>query len=169
MQWRAVACLLLLVGSVGCLAMPFGEPTPQDEPAPVMLVNNATQTETFTVGVIGEEDNLTIYRRNTSNFNLSPGPGSGTHIIGGTTKIEFPESAQIYGDHTLEPGEQKLVNVTDVAPNEAIVVLVYDEEDQTYRAIKTLSCSTAILGYRVTSQAGGPDDWTMSTHQCSSF
>ena len=49
---------IAVVGAVvfaGCGVLPFGEPAPQAEPAPVMLVNNTMQTETFTVGVVGEK------------------------------------------------------------------------------------------------------------------
>lgn len=169
-RWGIVG-LVLLVGLAGCSAVPLGEPSPQEKPAPVMLVNNETQTETFTVSVVKENHNLTIHRKNGDVFNLTVHGGSttGKASVNKFVKIEFPESAQMHGEHRLQPGEKKQIDVEGVAPDEAIVVLVYDEEDGTYRSIKTLSCSGAIQGYRVTSQKGGSDDWTMSTHQCSNW
>ncbi|MFC7096959.1 hypothetical protein [Halobaculum marinum] len=168
-RWLAIG-LIVIIGLVGCAAVPFGEPTAQKKPAPVMLVNNASQPETFTVGVVEESANLTVHRQDGDIANYAPGPGSTTIYTTSNNKfvkIEFPESATLHGEYTLQPGEEKLINVSGVAPDEAIVVLVYDEEDGTYRAIKSLSCGGAILGYRITSQAGGSDDWTMSTHSCS--
>ena len=153
----------------GCGAIPLGEQIPQDEPAPVMLVNNATQTETFTVGVVQEGAFVNATRSNNQTANYRIGQGSATIENPRTnpfTTVAFPESARIHGEYTLEPGEQKLLNITDIAPTEAIVITVFDEGDQTYRSIKSLSCSGSIAGYRVTSQAGGSADWTMSTHQC---
>jgi len=135
-----------------------------------MLVNNATQTQTFTVAVINVGGNLTVESNKKYNYTIND--GSATHSAIETvniTKIGFPRSAKMHGEYTLQPGEQQLINVSGVAPDEAIVVLVYDEEEKAYRAIKSLSCGGAILGYRVTSQAGGPDDWTTSTHSCSNW
>ena len=167
-RWGIVG-LVLLVGIAGCSAVPLGEPTPQEKPAPVMLVNNETQTEIFTVGVTREEASLTVHRCDGKVYNFSPGPGSGTHVLSRENpiiKIAFPESAQIHGKYMLDSGERKLINISNVAPNEAIVVLVYDREDGMYRSIKTLSCDGPILGYKITSQKGGPDHWTWSRHQC---
>lgn len=142
----------------GCSGVPFVDPPPQDEPAPVKLVNNATQTETFRVAVVEEGATVFAEFRDGRTANYTMGPGSGT--IENNPKypierIEFPASAQHHGEYTLAPGESKLIEVEPVAPNQAIVVLVYDEEDETYRSIKSLSCGGAILGYRVTTQKGG--------------
>ncbi|MFC4356552.1 hypothetical protein ACFO0N_01155 [Halobium salinum] len=137
-----------------------------------MMVNNATQTETFTVGVVEVGNNLTVQDGDGDSFNYTINQGSSTYTTSNAssfTHIDFPESASRHGEYTLQPGERKQIDVEGVAPNKAIVVLVYDEDDGTYRSIKTLSCSGAIQGYRVTSQKGGSDDWTMSTHQCSNW
>jgi predicted component of type VI protein secretion system len=172
MRLITILGLALLVTIAGCSSVSFGDPTPQKEPAPVMLVNNATQTETFMVGVVGVGDNLTVQDGNGDSFNYTINQGSSTYTTSDAstlTRIDFPESTKRHGEYTLLPGEKKQIDIEGVAPDEAIVVLVYDEEDATYRSIKTLSCGGAIQGYRVTSQKGGPDDWTMSTHQCSNW
>jgi hypothetical protein len=169
-RWHAVG-LFALVALGGCSAVPFGEPTPQEKPAPVMLVNNASQPETFTVGVIEEDANLTIRRQSGDVYNYSPMRGSSTYVTSSENKfvdIEFPETARINGEHRLQAGERERLNVTGITPYQALVVVVYDEEDGTYRSIKSLNCGGgAITGYRVTTQAGGSEDWTMSTHGCS--
>ena len=171
MRQAAVVTGLLLTTVVmaGCTGMPFGDPTPQEEPAPVKLVNNATLTETFTVGVVDEGANLTIQLDDGRTGNYTVGPGSSTYTSPNSpniTQVNFPDSARIIGRYTLEPGESKLLSIENVAPDQAIVVLVYDEEDGTYRSIKSLSCGQAILGYKISPESGGPEDWTPSAHQC---
>lgn len=163
--------LVSVVVLAGCSGVPFVDPPPQDEPAPVKLVNNATQTQTFEVAVIEVGKNLTLtWGNNTSDSstgNIPVPPGSRTYHKGGLYQVGLPDSARIHGKDTLAPGESKQIEIENISPDKAIVILVFDEEDETYRSIKSLSCSSAILGYRVTTQKGGSEDWTMSTHQCS--
>lgn len=169
MRFITILSLVLLVIIAGCSAVPFGDPTPQEEPAPVMLVNNATLTETFEVAVMDVGSNLTVTREDGDTFNQTIGQGSSTTYATNKNpdvKIEFPESARVHGEYTLEPDERKQVPVENVAPDQAIVVLVYDDPEETYRAIHTVSCSKAILGIRATSMSGGPEDWTTGAHEC---
>ena len=156
------------MGLVGCSAGPLGEPTPQEKPAPVKLVNNATITETFEVAVVDVGSNLTVTRGGDESVNYTVDQGSTTiqnPEVNQFTAATFPDSARIHGRYTLEPGESQLLSIENVAPDEAVVVLVYDEPEGTYRAIKSLSCGGAILGYKVSPESGGPDDWTPSVHQ----
>ena len=164
--------VLFVVVLTGCSSYPLGDPPNQEEPAPVKLVNNASQTETFRVAVV--EEGATVYAefRDGRTANYTMGPGSGTvqnNPEYPIERIEFPASAQHHGEYTLAPGESKLIEVEPVAPDQAIVVLVFDEADGTYRSIKSLSCGGAIQGYQVTSQKGGPEDWTWSRHACSNW
>lgn len=167
--WSCLLVLGVLVVLAGCSAGPLGTPTPQEEPAPVKVVNNATITETFTLAVVDVGANLTVTRRWGETYKLRISPGSTTTITSTDNKnikVDFPESAKIHGKYTLRPGESKHTSVGEVAPNEAIVILVYDKPEQSYRAIKSLSCGGAIVGYKVVTKAGGPDDWTPGVHQC---
>ena len=168
-----VGVLVFLVVLTGCSSYPFGDPPAQDEPAPVKLVNNETMTETFEVAVVDVGENLTLtWGNNTSTSrtgNVSVPSGSLTYHKGGLYQVGLPDSARVIGRYTLEPGESKLVRVEGVAPDQAIVVLVYDEPKDRYRAIKSLSCSGAITGYRITTQKGGSEYWTMSTHGCNNW
>lgn len=159
--------LLFLVATAGCAGIPFVDPPPQDEPAPVKLVNNETQSVTFEVSVIPEGDNLTVYRENNS-FNYTISPGSSTLKAPDTNPFvnnEYPPSVRNIGTYTLEPGEEKLIHVKNISPDEAIVVIVYDEDEQEYRAIKSLSCGAEIQGYRIIASSY-EEDHTPSTHQC---
>lgn len=168
MRRFTILSLTVLLTITGCSAIPFGEPTAQKEPAPVVLVNNATLTETFKLAVIDEGANMTVHRSEGQIFNFTIGQGSSTTKTttdNKMTEIEFPDSARIHGRYTLEPGERKELSIENVAPNEAIVITIYDEPEGTYRAIKSLSCGGPVLGYRVTTQAEGEDE-TESTHQC---
>lgn len=169
MRTHTTVLLAALVLLAGCSAGPLGTPTPQEEPAPVMLVNNATVIQTFEVGVVDEGNNLTAIRGGTERVEYTVGPGSSTIANPDTkpfTDIRFPDSSRIIGRYTLKPGENTTLSIDKVAPNQAIVVLVYDESEGTYRAIKSLSCGGAIVGYKVVTKAGGPDDWTPSVHEC---
>jgi hypothetical protein len=133
-----------------------------------MLVNNASLNETFEVAVVDVGTDITGYREAGGKFNKTVGQGSSTLKTTSDNKIvnvELPESARIHGRYTLEPGERRQLSVAHVGPNKAIVILIYDEPEQTYRAIKSLSCEWNILGYKVTTEAEGEDN-TVSGHQC---
>lgn len=165
----SLLALGFLVVLAGCSAGPLGTPTPQEEPAPVKLVNNATITETFEVAVVDEGKNLTVTREDGDTFNSTVGPGSSTHVTTSDNKfvrISFPDSARVLDSYTLDPGKTQTLTVDPIAPNQAIVVLVYDEPEETYRAIKSLSCGGSITGYKVVTQAGGDEDWTPGVHGC---
>ena len=171
MRRAHVLGLTLLLVLAGCSGVPFVDPPPQDEPAPVKMVNNATITETFTVAVVPEGDNLTVHRRDGQMHQMSVSPGSGTIYTETENKfirIEWPESARHHGEYTLEPAEEKLIHVEPVAPDEAIVILIYDDPEESYRAIKSLSCGAAIKGFLVVTQAEGEDE-TATRHQCGGF
>ncbi|WP_435333622.1 hypothetical protein [Haloarchaeobius sp. TZWWS8] len=164
-----VAGVLCLVVLAGCSSYPLGDPPNQEEPAPVKLVNNATITETFEVAVVDVATNLTVTREDGDKFNSTVRPGSSTIITTSNNKfvnIKFPNSARVIGQYTLEPGENTTLSIDKVAPNQAIVVLVYDEPEEQYRAIKSLSCGGAITGYKIVTKAGGDDDWTPGVHGC---
>ena len=146
-------------------------PPPQDGPAPVKMVNNASINETFRVSVIPVGDNLTVNDESGEEFNFSIDPGSSTTKAvpeNQFIKIEYPDSARPHGEYTLEPGEEKLIHVEPVAPDEAIVILIYDDNEETYRAIKSLSCGAAIQGFKVVTLAEGHDN-TRTVHQCGGF
>lgn len=168
---RKVAAISLILFAVfaGCSAISPGTPAPQEEPAPVKLVNNATITETYTIAVVDVGANLTVTRRDGQKYELRIPPGASTtktSTENKNIKIEFPDSAHLHGNYTLKPGEEKTLSVDGIAPNEAIVILIYDEPEQSYRAIHTVSCESPIRGVRATSKSGGPEDWTTGTHQC---
>lgn len=163
----AISLAIIIIFS-GCIGVPFVDPPPQDEPAPVKVVNNDTMTTTFEIIVIPVGNNLTIHLENGNEFNMTIRPGSGTQIESAenpSIKIEYPDSARHHGTYTLEPGEENLSHVENVAPTEAIVVLVYNEEEGRYRAIKSLSCEAEIKGYKVETRPEG-DDYTPGRHAC---
>ncbi|WP_435333625.1 hypothetical protein [Haloarchaeobius sp. TZWWS8] len=126
-------------------------------------------TETFTIAVVDVGANLTVTRREGQTYELRIPPGSSTtktSTENKNIKVEFPDSAHHHGNYTLESGEEETVSVEGVGPNEAIVILIYDNPEQSYRAIHTVSCEGPIRGVRATSQSGGSDDWTTGAHEC---
>lgn len=169
MRLIAICGLVLLVTLAGCSSVPFGGSVPQEEPAPVRLVNNATITGTFEVAVVDLGANVTVTRGDDEPIHYTIHQGSTTIENPETnpfTNAKFPDSARIQGEYTLEPGESKQLSVEKIASYEAIVVLIYDDPEGTYRAIKSLNCGgQAILGYKVETQAEGEDD-TLSIHSC---
>lgn len=167
MEKITVICVLFSIILAGCVG-PFGMPTAQEEPAPVKLENNATITETFTVAIVNLGSNLTVTRENNEQGSYTINEGSLTVKNPDTnefTKVQFPASAFIHGNYTLGPGENKTISVENITPDKAIVILVYDDPEQSYRAIKSLSCRGPILGYEVVTQAEG-EDQTVSIHEC---
>lgn len=146
MRLITILSLIILLTIAGCSAVSFGEPNAQQKPVPVMLVNNASLTETFEVAVVDVVSSIKAMRSNNQTANYIVGQGSSTIENPDTypfTNIKLPESARKHGRYTLDPGDRKQLSIEDVAPNEAIVVLVYDEPDGTYRAINSLNCGGA--------------------------
>lgn len=169
-QFYISLCFAVLVGLTGCSAGTFAETTPQKEPAPVKIANNATLTEEFEVYVMDVGDNISItwdYNQSSNlTGNISIPQGSMTYHKGGLINLDLPDSATRVGRYTLEPGQNETLSVESVSPDEAIVIVIYDEPEGTYRAIKSLSCGGAIVGYKVVTKSGGSDDWTPGVHQC---
>lgn len=135
------------------------------------MVNNATITETFTVAVVPVGDNVTVQRRDGTWHNRTVDGGSTTvktSTQNKMVKMKLPETARVVGEYTLEPGEEKLLHVHPVAPEETIVILIYDEPEESYRAIKSLSCGAVIQGFKVVTLAEG-NDRSRQVHQCGGF
>ena len=166
-RWVTMS-LLILVGVAGCSAV---SPDLQSKPVPVKLVNNATQTETFTVASVKYGSSVTVHDSQGVTFRIKIDAGVFTYKPGDyheLVKVEFPRSAQIDGNYTLNPGQQRIISVENYSTGDAIVVAVYDEEDESYRAIQYGGCSgwTGLTGVRVTTESGGPEDWTTVTRGC---
>lgn len=166
-RWATLG-FVLVVGLAGCSATPFGQPPIQKEPVPLVIKNNATQSQTFEVSIIEVGKKITIYAEGNVTDNITVSEGSYTlkSPSNPMLRLDLPESARVHGGYTLSPGEKKKTYIKNFSRDSAIVITIYDEEENTYRAIKSLNCGGApILGYRVETQAEGEDE-TVSTHQC---
>lgn len=171
MRTSFTLCLVILIITAGCAAVPFGDSQSQENPAPVVMKNNASIVETFEVAVIPVGDNVSVTRKSGDVFNYTIKKGSSTYKTSSEnkfTKMQFPNSADKYGTYTLKPGEQKSINISEVSSNEAIVILIYDEPENSYRALRSINCGGAINGYSVTTEAEGEDD-TVASHACSAW
>ena len=162
--------ILLFIGLIlisGCIAIPTGESPTQEDPVPVVIENNATQTQTFTVAVVNVGQTLTEHKEGNRTTKRTIGQGSSTIVSHDPIlRIEFPDSARIYGKYTLDPRERKQLSIENVSSDQAIVITVYDENEGQYRAIKSLNCDGPILGYKVITKSGDLHNWTPSSHKC---
>ena len=168
-RWVIVG-LLALVTTAGCSAIPIG-PEPEPQSVPVMLVNNASQMETFTVGTVKEGSAISMQRRSgdSSDINVRGASYSlSTPTDNKIVDVKLPDSAHVDGRYRVNPGERMKVTAKNWTPDLAVFILVFDDQDGTYRAIHYTSCgrTSRLVGVRVTSHSEGTEDRTSITHGC---
>lgn len=135
-----------MVVLAGCAAPPFDIPFYQ-EPT-VHLENAANDTYRFEVfkAVIGP--NVTVHRRSgdSHTFELGSATGFGSGVARGdpVTSIDLPDTARRYGTYTLAPGETKNLAI-DIRQDEALLVVVYHEEDGTTLGFHGVHCRPVYL------------------------
>jgi hypothetical protein len=100
--------LIALILTAGCTTF-SDSPTEQERPVTVVLNNSANETQAFEVWVVDLPANVSTRRNDglTATYPLGEGlvttePGDGYFY----TTVEPPESAQLHGRYTLEPGEE---------------------------------------------------------------
>lgn len=144
--------LLLLVA--GCIAMPFGGPSDQEQPVQLVLNNSANVTNAFDVWEVNLGATLTLYYRDGTVVNATVGQGLSNHDTGPRTitEIEFPDSAQHYGQHTLEPGEEYSRSIENFSTNGALVVVVSRSEDEIFSEVSANCDEQTLVGLKVVSR-----------------
>ena len=144
-------CLGVLLTLAGCLATPFGGPSHQEQPVQLVLNNSANVTNTFDVWEVELGANLTLYYRDGTVVNSTVGQGLSSHDTGPRTitEIDFPDSAQHYGQHTLDPGEEYRGNIENFSTNGALVVIVSRGENEIYYDVSANCDELPLVGLKV--------------------
>lgn len=148
--------LLLLVA--GCIAVPFGGPSEQEQPVQLVLNNTANVNNTFDVWEVKLGATLTLHYRDGTVVNPTVGQGLSNHNTGPRTitEIDFPDSAQHYGQHTLEPGEEYHRNIENFSTNGALVVVISRSEDEIFSEVSANCDELALVGLKVVSRPNPP-------------
>ena len=148
--------LLLLLA--GCTAMPFGGSSDQDQPVHLVLNNSANETQTFEVWEVKLGATLTLYYRDGTVVNATIGQGLSNHDTGPRTitKIEFPDWAQHYGQHTLEPGQEYRRNIENFSNTGALVVVISRSEDEILSDVSANCDEQALIGLKIVSRPDPP-------------
>lgn len=133
MRLLSLLCLGVLLLIAGCTAGPFGGPSAQEEPASVVVNNSANETHTFEIWVVELPANVT-YRRSdglTGNWDIGEGVGSIEPGDNRTyTSVTLPESARLHRRSTLGPGEENQSSIEEFPRDFAVVVVVYQAENE---------------------------------------
>ena len=91
-------------------------------------------------------------------MNSTVGQGLSNHNTGPRTitEIEFPDSAQHYGQHTLEPGAEYRRDIENFSTNGALVVVVSRSEDVIFSEVSANCDEQALVGLEVVSRPDPP-------------
>lgn len=130
MRLFPLLCLSILLILAGCAAGSF---TGQEESADVIVNNSNNVTHTFEVFVVEFPANVTLRRSDGINATgpISQGlsttePPDGEYY----TAVELPDSARLYEQYSLEPGETNRSSIEELPGNFAIVVMIYQDRNK---------------------------------------
>ena len=168
-RWRhrpAVLCLVVLVIFGGCV-LPIDQPTKQERPARLQFNNTINEVTTFEISVVQRPANLTVYYHDERVGTGSIGEGILVADSGENQtfkRIELPDSAYFHGRYTVEPGESNRTEINEqhLPVNFAVVIVVYEQENQ-IESYVTANCDDLdLIGLRVTRTSYG----VSVTHSC---
>lgn len=149
MRLLPLLCLGVLLAIAGCTAGPFGGPSAQEESASVVINNSANATHTFEVWVVELPANVTIRRSDGVTETWEIGQGVGSFEPGGNRTysiVDLPESARLHGHYTLSPGETNRSSITEFPRDFAVLVFVYQDENEIIEWVRA-NCDDADLLY----------------------
>jgi len=160
--------LVALLVLAGCAAGPFSGPSTQEESATVGANNSANVTYTFEVSVVELPANVTIRRDDGVNVTTDIPQGLSSHSSGEHhtfTAVELPETARLHGRYTLAPGEENRSVIKEFPPNFAVVIVIYQDENEIIEWVSANCDDLALVGLRVTTH---PDSAgrASATYQC---
>ena len=166
-RWRHRAALLgmvVLVIFAGC-ALPFNQPTKQEHPVRLQLNNSANTTHTFEVSVVELPAEYSIRLSDGRSDTTSIGQGIASHNPGDNrtfTAVELPESARLHGRYRLTPNGSARTSIEKVPSRGAVVVVVYQGEEEIVWYITANCDDLDLAALRVTRTS----DWVSVTHSC---
>lgn len=150
-----LCCLGLLVLVAGCSTLPlFG----QNAPVPVVVNNSANTTQTFEVWVVEYESNVTFHRDDGRAGTTEIGQGLVNYNSGDYhtwEAIDLAMSSKLHGRYTLAPGEEARSEIEEFSPNFAIVIIVYQDENEIISWVSA-HCGDGLGGVKVSSYPDPP-------------
>jgi hypothetical protein len=156
--------LIALVLIAGC-TLPIDQPTKQERPVRLQLNNSIDSTPTFEVSVVERPANITVryHDERVGHSSITEGilvAESGENQTYKT--VELPESAQLHGRYTLEPGESKQTAIDDLPVNFAVVVVVSRAPNEVVSYVTANCDDLNLAALRVTRTSDG----VSVTHSC---
>ena len=161
----SIFCLGLLLITAGCTLPYFDQPVKQKRPVMLMVNNSANTTHTFEASVVELPADVTFRLSDDRTGTHSIGEGVGTVDSGDNqtyTSVELPESARLHGRFTLGPGESYQSAIGNLPRNFAVVVVVYQDENEAVSFVIANCDDLALVALRVTSY----EDRVSVTHSC---
>lgn len=148
-------CLGVLIVVAGCSGLPF---VGQNDPVPVIVNNSANTTQTFEVWVVEYRSTVTLRRDDGLTGTTEIGQGLINDNPGHNhtyTSITLPESSHLHGRYTLDPGEEGRSEIEEFSPDFAIVVIVYQDENEIISWVSA-HCGDGLGGLKVNSYPDPP-------------
>lgn len=136
-----VVCLASLLILIGCLSTPFGGQSEQERSVKLIMNNSANVTQTFEVSVVDPEATVKTRRDDGLTGNYTIGQGLSSHSSGpyAWSTVELPDSAELHGQFTVEPGEEKRSSIKEFPQHYAVIVILYQGNKSGWWA--SASCS----------------------------
>ena len=161
-----ILCLAGLLVTAGCVAGPFGG---QDRPVKIVLNNSANTIQTFEVSVV--ELPATVRTKFGDNRTADNSIGEGVGQIrppeNSTYRaVKLPDSARLHGRYTLEPGEQNQSSITDLPRDFAVIVVVYQDENEITSWVSANCGSEDLLALEVQSYPFPEPGGVALAHAC---
>lgn len=156
--------LIALVLIAGC-TMYSDSPTKQERPVRLQLNNSIDATPTFEVSVVERPADITVrfHDGRVGTGSITEGITVADSGENQTYKtVELPESARLHGRYTLEPGESEQTAIDDLPVNFAVVIVVYQDENQIVSYVTANCDDLDLAALRVTRTSYG----VSVTHSC---
>lgn len=164
-----VVCLALLLVLSGCVYDPLNRPSRQEQPVTVIVNNSANVTQSFEVWAVTLPANVTVRRDDGENYTTDIGEGLSNRNSGDYhvyTAVEPPGSAYLDGRYTLAPGEQNRSSIEPgvldsdseekFPPYFAVIVIVYQDENEITSWVSANCDEQALVGLEVHSYPDPP-------------
>lgn len=135
----------------------------------VHLENEANDTYRFEAWTSEVGPSLTVRRSSgdshTFELGAANGFGSGSAADDPITAVERPDSARLYGEYTLDPGEKTEAVMREIRHDEVLFVVVVDEETDGIVGFHGIHCGSVYLAdltLSVRDDRGPELDWSGS-------
>jgi hypothetical protein len=151
----------------GCTTGPFGNPAEQEGTVTLIINNSANETHNLDIRVVEPSASLTIHYRDGAVVKSEVGQGLSNHDTGPrtVTKIDFPESARVQGQYTLEPDEENKSSIKNAFSDSVLVVVVSNSDGEIFSWVSANCDEQDLVGLEVTSYPTPPGG-VFASYEC---